>query len=195
MNNENFETCVLIIDTLKYVYDSSLFSACVGGAIVAVVDWIKISMLERSKRKQEYINSQIINLYGQLYYFSSLNSKIYELHEKIYKAYREEYCEKGVLGSEENIENTIQILNSYSQAIKANNVKIDGILRDNFVYIDIKDRDKLLEFTIHHIRNELENDEHRRKLPIEIYDKLGDVMLYNLKFVNFIEEKIQTLKK
>jgi len=119
-----------------------------GGVIAGLISWARIARSERETRKSDYIKSQLDNLYGPIYYYTSQNNELFRLSEKIMGAYTEEYS--GRKWSEEpttqnNLKEettqTIDISNRYIEIVTENNKKAVDIIQNNASFIDPEDND------------------------------------------------------
>src|SRR3989339_238660 len=70
---------------------ASLFG---GGIIGAVINAAGTERARQKERKINFLDKQIRELYGPLYYFVSQAEKLFELNNKFHDAYKEEYINK-----------------------------------------------------------------------------------------------------
>ena len=158
--------------------------------------------LERKRRRADYLDSQLRNLYGPLQFFVSCSQNIYKHAWMIQQAGHEEY------GGEnwkkyndqvrsEGIKATIDVNNEYFAMARANNKRIVEILTNNYALIEKDDIETFASFLTHYLRGETEfYESHRLKLSLEVFTHIGDI--YSLqpefaKLVNqrFIEKKVE----
>ena len=60
-----------------------LLSSILGGTVVALINWARAERTAKKESKIQYLNEQIRNLYGRLFYYISQNDKLFELNKKI----------------------------------------------------------------------------------------------------------------
>lgn len=61
----------------------SLVVSFMGGGIVSAgINWVRADRADQKARKIDFLNGQLKNLYGPLYYFVSQNEKCLELKHK-----------------------------------------------------------------------------------------------------------------
>ena len=62
-----------------------------GGILGAAINYVSLFRSEKEKRHSTYVHEQPNRLYGPLYFFSSQNEKIFELHKLIMDGYDEHF--------------------------------------------------------------------------------------------------------
>ena len=58
-----------------------------GGLVAGILAWLRAAISERKSRQIDYLNNQIRNLYGPLFFFVSLNENLFKLNDKFHVAY------------------------------------------------------------------------------------------------------------
>ena len=119
---------------------ASLFG---GGIIGAVINAAGTERARQKERKINFLDKQIRELYGPLYYFVSQAEKLFELNNKFHDAYKEEYINKQYSLDEhtqkilnDESDNTLNIANKYVSYVEDNNNKIKEIIDSNYSLID-----------------------------------------------------------
>ena len=178
-----------------------------GGVIAGLISWARISRTEREARKSEYIKSQVNNLYGPLYFFTSQNVQLLALSDDLMKAYDVEYIDQDwALDSEtqevanEESSATIDIANTYVRKIADNNTKIAELLQNNPQYIDPEDNDIFHKVVIDSLRNVVEKEESgKMRTPHMVYKSIGNIFYLREEFKDIViakfNRKNEELKK
>ncbi len=195
-----------------YFNIASLIVSFLGGGILgALLNWVRAERAEKKERKIRFLDDQIRELYGPLYYFISQSEKLFELNKRFHDAYNEEYVKKKYSTAEytrkileKETKETLDLANKYIANVESNNLRIKEILDKNYSLIDPDDIELLLLFYEHHIRLVTERDSDGRiKTPFMIYRHIGDISFLPLevvervkgKFLNKKEELDNLLKK
>jgi len=171
-----------------------------GGIISGFISWARITRSEKTSRKAEYLQNQIDNLYGPLYYFTSQNEQLFELNKNIMEAYNIEYVDQKwsndptttkSIKSESHL--TINIANSYVQVVIENNERITNILQNNSKFIDPEDNKEFQSFAIDNLRLKVEKDENGTLItPFMIYEKVGEISFMRGKFKDLVRAKFNS---
>jgi hypothetical protein len=188
---------------ITYFNTISLVVSFLGGGIIsALINWIRIEKAEKKERKIEFLEKQIQKLYGPLYYLILQNEKLFELNDKLDKAYDKEYIEKqwslekdtqNAIGQEAS--QTIGIKNEYIEIVTKNNIKIRELLDQQYVFIDQNDIETAMLFFEHHIRLTTETDEKGKlKIPLNIYNHVGNISFLRPEVINRFKEKFSNKK-
>jgi len=126
---------------MKEIIIAIISSSVIGGTIVALLNWYRAERTVRKEHKINYLDEQIRNLYGRLYYLISQNERMFSLYNRYHVAYNEHYGE--LRGWNESIKKeaklTLEIGNKYIHEIENNNQKIKDILDTNSSLIDYDD--------------------------------------------------------
>lgn len=130
----------------------------------------KASFFEKHKRHREYIHEQLGNLYGRLFFLSSLNEGLITNAKKIYSSAKKHFEGNELSDSAETRESTgkgiiasIELANEYMNKVVENNEEIFDLLKNNYSLIDVNDIDVLRDFVIDFIRMHKEVKEARLK--------------------------------
>jgi hypothetical protein len=174
---------------------ASIFGA-VGIIIVAIIEWIRIIKSEGKIRKIGFLEIQLKELYGPLYFLTSSNRMLFNLNSGIHNAYQQEFIEKKWSNSPATIdqirtesEETLNIANKYIEQIKKNNALIFDLLSRFFYLADLGDAEIFSKFILDHTRMNTEIDElGRLKTTLEIYKKLRDISFMRSEFMDVIEK-------
>lgn len=174
-----------------------------GGIMSALINWIRTERAEKKERKTRFLDDQIRQLYGPLYYFISQSEKLFELNKRFHDAYNKEYVEKKYSTEEytrkvleKEAKETLDIANKYIAGVESNNLRIKEILDNKFSLIDPDDIELFLLFYEHYIRLVTERDnEGRIKIPFMIYNHIGDISFLPLEVIERVKEKFLNKKK
>ena len=191
MNQNNFTILSLIVSFLG------------GGIVGALINWFRAERADKKERKIRFLERQIRELYGPLYYFTSQNKKLFELNEKYHNAYKEEYIAKKYSRDkstqrtlEKETLQTIDIANKYIEKVKRNNHKIKKIVDKHCDLIDSDDFELFLLFYEHYTRLNTEIEEGKGlKTPFRIYQHIGDISFFPPQIIEKIESKFFQKKK
>ena len=168
-----------------------------GGVVSAIIGWIRANRIEKREERIRFLDDQIRKLYGPLYYFTSQNEKLFDLNEKLHKAYDKEYIQKKY-NREEGTQRilrvekreTIDIANEYIREVEKNNERIKQILDNNYSYIDPEDINIFLNFFEDYIRLKKERDEKKRiRTPFMIYQHIGNISFMKPEFIERVKLK------
>jgi hypothetical protein len=179
-----------------------LSGGLVGGVVVALLDWWRISRSERHARQVEFIRLQLQNLYGPLQFFTSCNAKLFEMNDGFQKAYTQEYVEKQwsqEYNTQENVNRAasqaLDIANEYIEQVKKNNVHILAILESQYSLIETTDIEVFTQFVVDYTRMNTEVDETGRlETPFEIYQHLGSISFMRPDFINAVDKRFKEKK-
>lgn len=168
-----------------------------GGIIGAGIQWARVARSEREKRHSEYIKEQLQQLYGPLYFLTSINTNLFKLNNNILAAHKNHFDGNKWSNDPETrkalhreSETTIDLANEYIREVAKNNRNIMELLRDNYSFIDVDDIKIFQEFIIDVLRMNKEVEEERLKeMPFEIYKSLGDISYSRPEFLEQIKVK------
>ena len=174
-----------------------------GGVVVGIIEWIRQIAAEKEKRKFDYLNTQLINLYGPLYFFTSQNEVMFKLNGKFGEAYKIEYEDVNWSNDKDTQENiaeechkTIELQNSYTAVVVENNDKILELLRNNYQFIDISDIIIFQEFITDYTRFKKEITESGLlKTPYRIYKRVGSISFMKQEFIIRVAERFNSLNQ
>jgi hypothetical protein len=62
-----------------------------GGVVSGIINWIRTLSSEKNSRRVDYLENQIANLYGPLYFFTTQADEMFKLSRKFLGAYNAEY--------------------------------------------------------------------------------------------------------
>jgi len=169
-----------------------------GGLVVAILNWVRVVLADRVSRHADFLDKQLHNLYGPLYFFAGLNQKLQELDGKLHTAYDEEYCGKNWSDDEgtqksldEQTTATIDVGNQYTQLIQDNNDGMVAVLKEHFALIDHEDSEMFQEFVLASVRHKVEFGTGKLALPLHVYRHLGDVVFYSPDWVSRINDRFE----
>ena len=170
-----------------------------GGVISAIITSLFNNHQININKKKDFLEQQLQKLYGPLYWLVSQTDKLFDLNNKIMKAYDGEYCDSNKKYSQEkqtqdalNQETsiTINVANEYIAKVEENNKQMLVVLNDNYSYIDTDDIDFFQLFYEHKVRNEIEyGQDNKLKLPTSIYCKVGNVSFLKPEIIKRIKSK------
>lgn len=173
----------------------SLFSGSIGAAITAFFNIYQNNV----KKKKDFLEQQLQKLYGPLYWNISQIEKLFELNRKIMNAYDQEYCDSSKEYSQEKstqdalkneVTVVIDVANAYITKVEQNSNRMMEILNDNYSYIDVDDISLFQIFYEHKVRIETEREQNGRlKLPIPIYNKMGNISFLKPEVMDCIKKK------
>lgn len=174
-----------------------------GGVIAGLISWARIARSERENRKSEYIKSQVNNLYGPLYFFTSQNVQLLALNRNLMTAYDIEYIDKNWSLDPQTRKNlneetsaTINIANSYVKNIVDNNEKIVELLQKNSEYIDPEDNEIFHRVVIDNIRLNVETKESGELItPFMVYKSVGKISYLREDFKDIVMSKFLVKNK
>jgi|SRR3972149_9634171 len=186
-----------------YFITISLIVSFLGGGIVsAAINWVRSERADKKERKIKFLDAQLRNLYGPLYYFVSQSEKCFELNDRFHKAYNEEFIQekwsKNSLTQERlrvRAGQTLELANQYIAKVKSNNHKIKEILDNNYSFIEPDDVDVFMLFNEHYLRFNKEIEESGKLMtPDGIYEKIGDISFLRPEFIDRVKLKFQKKK-
>ena len=187
----------------QYFNTVSLIISFVGGGILsAAINWARAERAEKRERKIKFLDDQLRNLYGPLYYFVSQSEKCFELNKKFHNAYNEEFVNQKWSKDEitrerlkEQTSTTLDIANQYIHEVKSNNQKIKEILDSKYSYIDPDDIDVFMLFNEHYLRYQKEIEEEEKLItPEGIYERIGDISFLRPEFIERVKLKFRNKK-
>lgn len=173
-----------------------------GGVISAGINWARAERADKKERNIKFLEDQLRNLYGPLYYFCSQSEICFELNKKFHDAYRAEFVTPAWSNSEgtrerlnEQTSTTLNIANRYIQEVNLNNQKIKEILDNNYSHIDPDDIDIFMLFDEHFLRYKKEiEDQDKLTTPINIYERIGDISFLRPEFIERVKLKFKQKK-
>ena len=174
-----------------------------GGVSAAIINWLRAERSEKREREINFLDKQIRELYGPLYYFISQAEKLFELNKKFHDAYKKEYIDTEYSRDEdtrkildEETSQTLGIANKYISYVQSNNNKIKEVLDKSYSFIDPEDIEIFLMFFEHHVRLNTELDEDGKlNTPLRIYKHIGDISFLRLEVIKRIKEKFFSKKE
>lgn len=177
-------------------YFHLLASILGGGLIVAVMGWVREIMSQRVSRRVDYLTRQLQGLYGPLHLFCSQNRALVAHSSTINKAYKTEYCDvqwSTDTGTQTSIKEettaTIEVNNQYARLVLDNNKKMVAILADNYSLVDPEDEEAFQVFFLDFTRHQLEFGDDGLRLPLRIFENLGNVAFYREEFANLVRDR------
>jgi hypothetical protein len=176
-----------------------VFSFLGGGLVVGLLNLWQMSRQERKRRRIEAVRSELQGLYGPLQFFTSSNSQLFSLVDKLNEAYTAEYVGKNWSDSaHERVSaeamQTIDLSNEYIRQVVANNERILEILIQNYALIDPDDTEVFAQFIVDYTRNKTEYSEGGLKTPLNIYEHLGSVSFMRPKFIAAVDKRFRAKK-
>ncbi len=168
-----------------------------GGVVGALLNWIRAERADKKERKIKFLNDQIRELYGPLYYFVSQTEKLFELDDRLKKAYIDKYENKDFSSDvktqeaiEEQMSKTLNVTNEYMKKVIENNIRIKEIFDRNYSLMDPDDLDIFLTFYEHYIRYNVEIDSAGRTItPVKIYKQVGNISFLKSEFIDKVKTK------
>jgi len=175
---------------------SLLLSSILGGAVVALINWFRIERISAKERKINFLDEQVRNLYGRLYYYISQNERLFEIYNRYHVAYNEYFNRGWNEQTEKDAKLTLAVANKYIHEIYNNNQKIKNTLDTNSSLIDPVDVEYFLLFYEHYTRLNIEiDDEGKSVLPPPIANKLGMISILNPEVIDGVKQKFLEKKK
>jgi len=168
-----------------------------GGVLVGIFEWIRTRISEKEARKYNFLNDQIRNLYGPLYFLTSQNEGLFKLYNKYHEAYNKEYIEVEWSRDQDTQKNLkekmdvfFKISNSYMDIVKENNDKLIEIMADNYTYIDPEDIEPFQQFVVDYnrMKNEIDRPDGLH-LDLSITLHIGEISFMRPKFIKMMEER------
>ena len=129
---------------------SLLLSSILGGAVVALINWLRIERTSAKERKINFLDEQIRKLYGRLYYYIRQNERLFEIYNRYHVAYNEYFDRGWDELTKKEAKLTLEVANKYIHEIYNNNQKIKNILDTNSSLIDPDDVEYFLLFYEHY---------------------------------------------
>ena len=157
-----------------------------GGLVVAIFNSVREARSERRRRRVEYLQKQLGELYGPLHFFAKQNQELIKLHNQHGEAYEKEFIETKWSGAwlkdesgKSEPEKAIDVRNEYAEAIRVNHGRMMEILEKNWGLVDAEDLDTFSQFMVDQARSRIEFDEKRvLKTPLGIFHRIGDGTAY-----------------
>jgi hypothetical protein len=178
---------------------TSLLAGSVGGFAVAVLNWIREAITNKSQRKVAFLQDQVKLLYCPLQLWTTMTVKALERHAQIHKIL-ETKDESEDFPTRTEIDNLIRLANSYSAKANEHNQKILETLFANWHLVDPEDIEVFSNFLLHQLRAQLEPFEIWKDFNIPIRRALvGDFQAIPMTFVDHVtkqwEKKCERLKQ
>jgi len=175
----------------------SVFTVLGSGAVVALINWAQVGRSKKRDRKIDFLDKQIRDLYGPLYYFVSSSEKLLELNKRLHTAYEKEYVDTrysldGEVQKKINIEAsaTLEIGNNYIKGVEKNSKKIKEILDNCYSLIDPNDIEIFSLFHEHYTRFNVEIAGNRiSTMPLKIYEDMGKISFLRPEFIDRIKKQ------
>lgn len=162
-----------------------------SGLIVGVINVLYHHFNSNKTGRIEYLEGQINNLYGPLYFYCSTNQVMFSISNKISSVLDSE----GANLTSEEIEITISTMNNYADQISENNKKLSQILKDNLSYCDVSDWDMFQIFLVDALRSDVEKLNGKITLPIDVYKKVGGIHYTRTEINKYVESRYLDKKK
>ena len=154
--------------------------------------------LDRKRRRAEFLDSQLRELYGPLQFFASCSQSIYGRAWKIEQAGGQEYGGENWSkhsGLDEKIQATIDVNNEYFELVNANRRRMVEVLTNHYALIEPDDAEVFSEFLTDSVRHDTEFNKSRGlKLPLEVFHHLGDICTLRPEFVKLVERRFREKK-
>lgn len=175
-----------------------------GGILGALINWARAERSEKKDRQINFLDRQIRELYGPLYYFVTQAEKLFDLNDRLHKALEKAHKSDVPFSRDEGTQRilaeetdtTLSIANAYISYVESNNAKIKDVLDKNYPLIDPEDIEILLLFFEHYIRISTERDDMGKlKTPLTVYEDMGDISFLRPEFINRVKEKFFNKKK
>jgi hypothetical protein len=165
-----------------------------GGVVAAIGNWIHATRSARRQNEVQYLLSQLQNLYGPLYFFTSQNEQLFKLYNDIHNAYsayfgrgwsREPSTQEALSAGAEA---TINLGNIYVRQVRENNEHVIEVLKNHWHLVDPDDLRVLSEFQVDHARftTEVEKKE-AQGVPFEISETLGSISYMRPEMIRVIQ--------
>lgn len=176
-----------------------VFSLLGGGLVVGLLNLWHTNRQEHKRRRIESIRSELEELYGPLQFFTSANSQLFNLADKLNEAYTDEYVNKRWSDSaresvREAAQQTLDLSNQYIKQVVENNRHILEILTRNYALIDPDDTEVFAQFIVDYTRGKTEYGESGLKTPFEIYERLGSVSFMRPEFITAVDKRFKAKK-
>jgi hypothetical protein len=165
-----------------------------SGTIGVLITLFFNARIERKRRRAEYLDSQLRNLYGPLQFFTSSSQNIYKHAWKIEQAGEDEYGKNYKKYSDQarsnRIQSTLDVNNEYFALTRSNNKRMVEILTNYYSLIEPEDSETFAEFLTHYLRRETEFDESGSwKLPLELHQHVGDIYSLAPEFGKLVDRR------
>jgi hypothetical protein len=173
---------------------SLIISFIGGGTVAAIINVIRAQSSEKKQRQIKYLEDQLNNLYGPLYFLTSQGEKLFSIVRRYENAYQVEFVDQTYSKDElthqrliEECDQTIAIKNEYVKYVENNNQKIKDLLDNKFSFIDQDDTDIFINYFYEYFaRLNIERD---KKVPFVIHQYIGDISFLHPTFINRVTEK------
>jgi len=181
-----------------YLTTLSLVVSFLGGGIIgALVNYVRAERSEKRERQIKFLDEQIRNLYGPLYYWVSQIERLFEINKRFLDAYDAEFVrEKWAKdpATQESVRAksglTIDLANKYIAEVEDKNLEIRKILDSQYSHIDPDDIELFLLFYEHDVRKKVEiGEDGKLKTPGMIYYEVGQIAFIRPEFIARVKEK------
>lgn len=166
-----------------------------GGVIAGLINLWNNARLDRKRRRAEFLDSQLRNLYGPLQFLASCSQNIYGHAWKIGQAYDQEYGGENSLkhsGRSEEMQATLDVNNEYFELVNANRRRMVEILTNHYALTEPDDAEVFSGFLIDSVRRDTEfNKPAGLKLPREVYKRVGDICSLRPEFVKLVDRRFR----
>jgi hypothetical protein len=176
-----------------------VFSLLGGGLVAGLINLWHTNRQEHKRRRIESIRSELQELYGPLQFFTSSNSQLFKLADKLSEAYTKEYVGKRWSDSarervNKDTQQTLDLGNQYMRQVVENNGHILEILTRNYALIDPDDAEVFAWFIVEYTRYKTEYGESGLKTPLVIYEHLGSVSYMRPEFIAAVDRRFKAKK-
>lgn len=173
-----------------------------GGIIGALINYARAERSEKKESKIKFLEAQIRNLYGPLYYWVAQNMKLFELNNRFHDAYKKEFIDEKWSKDPTTQDRlrkragmTLELANKYIGQVETNNAEIKKVVDASYSYIDPSDIETFALFYEHHIRKIIEIDETGKLVtPDGIYEKIGDISFLRPEFIDRVQKQFMSKK-
>ena len=172
----------------------TFFTVLLGSGIGAAIVTVFFDLWASCRRSEiDHLQQQLAKVYGPLYYFTSQNHELFELHTKYLDAHRKEpaICEyaeesRGKVREQKNA--LIDAANSYVDEVVKNNLKVMDVLRDGWHLIDPNDVEVFAKFKVDYIRFlKLADEDETVKMIAQ--ENIGDISYMRLQMMEHVKKK------
>lgn len=172
-------------------------SAFVAAIVATTANWLKEILLDRRRRKRDFVELQLRCLYGPLHFFAEQNESIIDHMKRISAAADTELVEKKWSEQESTQarlskveDQTIGVGNRYADRAIQNGKKMTEVLQQNWSMVDPEDIDIFSRFQLHYMRLETERlVDPGEILPRVIHQHLGDIEILPREFADNIKNQ------
>ena len=176
---------------MKEIIIAIVSSSVISGTIVALLNWYRAERTARKEREVKFLDEQIRNFYGRLYYHISQNERLFDLYNRYHVAYNDYFSRPFAEGenTEKAMKATLDVGNKYIYEIYNNNGKIKEILDSNSSLMDSEDIEYFLLFYEHYTRLMTETEETLKNVPPPILTKMGNISILKPEVIDGVKKK------